>query len=134
MCLVTFLQKPLIAKENIICYKQFYMCSAESIMLTPVTEYAVAIPKNTPTMMDDTSKPIEIGHLPIGTTYKDMILSKPAYTIGAGMIHAYIDSNSIKNFAYHKKFKCIIPKGTEYYTGLNKDICAKKLLIVEWTI
>ena len=130
MCLVTFSRKPSIAEEDIVCYK--YFCTYDAIkgfIFTPFMNYKIVVSENVPTIMDDTNRPVKIEA--IFNTYRRKILNKPVYRISAGMIHAYINSNSITELNFHKTFKCIIPKGTEYYTGLNNDICTKKLLIIE---
>lgn len=132
MCLVTFSREPLIAEEDIVCYKQFYMYSSSGFMFTPIVQYRVAVPEDIPTIMDDTSKPVKIKNVPFGSTYLGKVINTPAYEISTGMIHAYTNPDLIvTNLTFYKKFKCIIPKGTRYYTGLNDDICAKKLLIIK---
>lgn len=133
MCLVTFSRKPSIAEEDIVCYKLFCTYGAiRGFMFTSIVNYKVVIPENSPTIMDDTNKPVKIENVPIGSiSIREKILDKPAYGIRAGMIHAYRNSDLIQNYTFYKKFKCIIPKGTEYYIGLKEDICAKKLLIIE---
>ena len=50
--------------------------------------------------------------------------------ISRGFIHMFTDINIAEDFASYchgSVFECYIPKGTEYYIGLDDDICAKKI-------
>ena len=52
------------------------------------------------------------------------------HRISGGFIHMFTDINIAEDFAsfwHGSVFECYIPKGTEYYIGLDDDICAKKI-------
>jgi hypothetical protein len=55
------------------------------------------------------------------------------YEVKEGFIHCYRDPyyfDKSKLLIGVSVFECIIPKGTEYYTG-NKEICASKIIILK---
>lgn len=121
MCLYTYDKKPLIAKEDIICYKAVEYNPELDTYNTPfqrtdITEYV----KNK-TIWRDSSE--------VQRTVADVdIFGKSLYETGIGYIHAL--RGPYGRALYHV-YKCIIPKGTEYYIGLNDDICARAIQFVE---
>lgn len=117
MCLYTKQICPLRARKDIVCYKVFSPSFDEFHIMTPYTHMHILRPtKDNPTLMDDTD--VDINNCGLKIKFIDR-----------GMIHAYTSQRSV--FAYRLRYKCIIPKGTLYYKGINGDICAKKMLIVE---
>ena len=78
--------------------------------------------------MDDTNVPLvfyRFHYLSHGTRYQ----------IFGGMIHAYKTKPACHRnefgFPSIGLYKCIIPKGTLYYVGVDNDICAKRMLVIE---
>lgn len=127
MCLETRQICPLKAKKDIVCYKLFLSHDSLDSMKTLYMDYYVKKPtEGCPTVMDDTNVPLRIsqyGYL------------HPLHRISSGMIHAYQTeiralANRFHTFKRHT-YKCIIPKGTLYYIGIDGDICAKKMLVIE---
>ena len=123
MCLYTYDKEPLIAKEDIICYKVVEYDPESGKYGTPfmninITEYV----KNK-TIWKDSSVP------PIHRTVVDKdLFGKVLYEIGIGYIHAFTFPFECEMY---ETYKCIIPKGTEYYIGFSKDICARAIQFVE---
>lgn len=128
MCLITKQICPIRARKDIVVYKNFEESTVGKhyYMFTSVRCIRIKRPeKGKYIIMDDTRLNIESAkHYP------------QCYTsIYGGMIHSYVSLDIAKS--RHQicfkimTFKCIIPKGTLYYKGINGDICSKKLLIIE---
>lgn len=128
MCLYTKQICPLKARNDIVCYKKFYVW--HSFLETIYKFYKIVKPKeNYPTLMDDT----DVRSCVFRSTWRKNKGSK--YEIWGGMIHAFRTKPALSakecRFPRIGVYKCIIPKGTLYYVGIDNDICAKKMLIVE---
>lgn len=110
MCLLSKQKEPLIAKEDIVAYK---------IAIKVGMMYYSYFQHFPYTLNADCEETEEEEITKIGDLY----------SIGKGWIHCYQD------IKFHckgtKLLKCIIPKGTLYYIGINGDICAKRLIIVK---
>lgn len=110
MCLRTRQKEPLIAKEDIVAYK--------IAIKVGITYYSYF--QHFPYTLNADYEETEEGEI---TKIGDL------YSIGKGWIHCYQD------LTFHCKgskiIKCIIPKGTLYYIGINGDICSKRLIIVK---
>lgn len=128
MCLYTKQICPLRARRDIVCYKKFHVWN--TFLQTYYKFHRVVKPKKDhPTLMDDANAPLsfEMFHyLPRGIRCQ----------IFGGMIHAYktkpmFVDEYLPGFPKVGLYKCIIPKGTLYYAGVNGDICAKKMLVIE---
>lgn len=128
MCLYTKQICPLRARKDIVCYKKFYVWNFS--IQTLFQFYPIVKPKeNHPTLMDDTD-------IPLGFYRSDHCIRGSKYKIFGGMIHAYktkpkLVSKLTSNCSRIGLYKCIIPKGTLYYVGIDNDICAKKMLVIE---
>lgn len=128
MCLETKQICPLRARRDIICYKMFGYAFDNLHIITPYQRMRILKPtENNPTLMDDTG--VDVDEVDFTTTWVHGCEMGPFRRIGRGMIHAY--TYPIRIAACYSLYKCIIPKGTLYYKGINNNICAKKMLIVE---
>lgn len=100
MCL-ELLSKKLVAKEDIVCYKMLIKRGNE--LYTPYLEVKIkpGIFKATGTLSED-----------YGTRRK---------TVGEGVIHTFAKYDQARDEKGRKNtliYKCVIPKGTNYYIGL----------------
>lgn len=128
MCLYTKQICPLRARKDIVCYKKFYVW--HSSLETIYKFYRIVKPeKDRPTLMDDTN-------------FRSCVFQSAwrrskgvRYEIWGGMIHAFRTKPALRTdecrFPRTGIYKCIIPKGTLYYVGIDNDICAKQMLVVE---
>lgn len=113
--------RPLIAKEDIVCYKQLQITSFGEYV-TPYTYVKV---------------PIEC--LKNKVPFKAIILNKSKFiwkhilgfsnVADNGFIHSYL------YIPWHHwlytNFKCIIPKGTKYFIGQDGDYASEQIIFVE---
>lgn len=111
--------RPLIAKDDIICYKK--LSQIGDTYITPCTYIEV---------------PIEC--IRDKVPFKAEILSKFKFiwrhvlgfsdTVEDGFIHSFQDDNGFRGY---ETFKCIIPKGTEYFIGRDNHIASKEIIFLE---
>lgn len=120
--------KPLIAKEDIICYKKLYL-SSENTLVTPYTK--IVIPKKC--VQKNKRKRIP---------FKAEILNKFEFIwrhiLGFSNIvtDGFIHTRSLTVPYYElshgdRVFKCIIPKGTKYFIGKDDDYASEQIIFVE---
>ncbi|MBO5627906.1 MAG: hypothetical protein J5965_02355 [Aeriscardovia sp.] len=133
MCLRTRQICPLRARKDIICYKAFIDAfDNPNYMGTLYIAQYIKKPTKAPfTLMDDTNTPLSI----LRCNYSK-VTKGARYQIWGGMIHAFktmsISKKDYFRIVYKASvYKCIIPKGTLYYVGMDGDICAKKMLVIE---
>lgn len=138
MCLYTKQICPLRARKDIVCYKRLSVVP-KIINSTfdrdlGITKYAKQNGKRpkyyTPYrgyLIDDIPTKLKTSDK---TDLRKIKCSEVCgHVIGGGMFHAYTKripwaSNSVV-------VKCIIPKGTLYFKGIDNDICAKTLILQE---
>lgn len=111
--------RPLIAKDDIICYKK--LCQIGDTYYTPQI---------------CTQVPIECIRNKV--PFKAQILSKFKFiwkhvlgfsnSVENGFIHAFQRDNGLRGYT---TFECIIPKGTEYFIGRDDHIAAKEIIFLE---
>lgn len=117
--------KPLIAKEDIVCYKILRINYITNMFITLYT-YSIV-----PTECLKNKVP-----------FKAEILNKFRFIcrhvlgfsniVTDGFIHTYSLSIPNRNLVYSEcVFKCIIPKGTKYFIGENKDYASEQIIFVE---
>lgn len=123
MCLYTYDKKPLIAKDDIVCYKVVEYNPEMDTYNTPLQKTDVSEYVKNKTIWKDPSEP-PVDRKVVGKGIYDRSL----YEIGMGYIHAFREPYG--NITYHV-YKCIVPKGTEYYLGFSNDICARAIQFVE---
>lgn len=151
MCLYLNDIKPKIAKRDIVCYK-ILNCTSRLNWDTHEAEKMYTTPyQNTPinSVNDDIIKGIRCFETNSSTPHilanSDLHYAKGfKWTMHGGCIHSYrykkdadfmtIHSNFIKG---HEEviFKCVIPKGTEYYKGIDalgqENYASKKIRFVK---
>lgn len=114
--------KPLIAEEDIVCYKQLETSHFTNGYITPCT-YSVV--------------PIECFEKKV--PFKAVILNKFMFIwrhvlgfgniVTDGFIHSHVHIPS-PSFLYYT-FKCIIPKGTKYFIGTNCDYASEQIIFLK---
>lgn len=114
--------RPLVAEEDIICYKQL-----ETVYLTDryVTPYTYSM---VPTDCLNEKVP-----------FKAEIINKAQFiwrhilgfsnVVTDGFIHSCVDN--LPPCFPHTTFKCIIPKGTKYFVGEHRDYASEQIIFVE---
>lgn len=128
MCLFTKQKEPLIAQEDIKCFKILREESGQWI--TPYRDYPIKF------NIELTSEDNE----------KDTLLKVFGfYQVDKGYFHSCNSKESaikymqdIKITYTRRKYKCppltafkaIIPKGSKYYIGAGEDLCSNKLIII----
>ena len=118
MCLITSNNTSYIAERDIICYKVL------NGRYTPYRNIKVNILQL-------------LGLMPFKAEgFIDIYPNVFGYIIEGGMIHTFVNENeAIDANAYHIKdrvYKCIIPKGTEYFISSDKEeYCSKKIKFVK---
>lgn len=122
---------PLRARKDIVCYKVFGRSFDNLHIITPYQRMRILKPtENNPILMDDVSIDVDEKDIDIITPWAASGYKTGKFKrIGRGMIHAYTYPIIPSSCCF--LYKCIIPKGTLYYKGINNNICAKKMLIVE---
>lgn len=132
MCLYSREIKPKIAENNIHCYK--VLSKIDNDFYTPYTETLVSENVNKKVILEAFGeKTIDTEH--INGDYK--------CTVSKGYIHCYISYikaldeigciSSIYIGQHNKSVllcEVVIPKGTEYYEGINGDICAERIVFL----
>jgi hypothetical protein len=125
MCLYSTNKDPYIAEDDIMCYKILFTDRNE--LRSPYQYF-----KFERKIKYDNSDEPEI----LKTGDKE-------YKISAGYFHAYSDldiailyhSRMYHNMLYASLlptiFTALIPKGSKYYIGDNKDICSDSIIIIE---
>lgn len=111
--------RPLIAKEDIICYKKLQQIG--NTYITPCTY---------------TQVPIECIRNKV--PFKAEILSKFKFiwkhilgfdnSVEGGFIHSFQKNYGYRNLAV---FKCIIPKGTKYFVGHIEEYASEQIIFIE---
>lgn len=119
---------PLIAKEDITCYKELRVNFA-NILITPHTNVVVPIK----CVQKNKRKRIP---------FKAEILNKFKFIwrhvlgfsniVEDGFIHTFSLSIPHRDLFYcNRVFKCIIPKGTKYFIGEDNDYASEQIIFVE---
>lgn len=143
MCLITKQICPAKARKDIVCYKEFTPFMFERFKENPkrlMTPFMGEVIKNPcyikkPVLMDDSSKTCKWRKY-ISSRYKNgvrMEIVSVKHIVESGMIHAYQHKHIAirKCGCWSRIYKCIIPKGTLYFKGIDNDICAKQMLVIE---
>ena len=148
MCLISKAAKPIRAKENIIVYKIFkeqFVPGCNIILVTPFTYNHYNMNKRV--LKANFKKLIYSNY----RSYLKSILkyylfrkgyrssvkfcdNTHTYGIVDGFFHSYNNLELATNQASELNceiYKCIIPKNTFYYKGINNDLASRKLKIIE---
>jgi hypothetical protein len=138
MCLYCWRKNPKIAKKDIVCYKVL-LHLGEGAYITPYAErrLTLAEKRGQVDFVANGNKSIAKNLIGLDRWYY-------RYKVNKGYIHTFknrkdaveemIDwRTTCKKTPY--VFKCIIPKGTEYYKGtfgdVSKSYCSDKIRIIE---
>mgnify|MGYP006874639238 CR=1 FL=1 len=119
--------KHLIAEEDIVCYKALVHSSIDppDILRTPFQSepirISVYLDYQIPFIAREDSKFLSFWQHKLG-------LSK---RVGSGFIHTYRSIYFAPAIRQVHLFKCIIPKGTEYFIGTDDDYASKKIIFLE---
>lgn len=106
---------PKVASQDIVCYK--YLTNIRSLWYTPYQRLNVTEYVNSGKIWNDTESVIREARTP------------KIYNISRGYIHSLLRSH-LAPVGYYV-FKCIIPKGSEYFKGIDGDICSKSIKFVK---
>lgn len=127
--------RPLIAKEDIVCYKvltRFYDDSPD-IFRTPFQYEKIRVQAylkyQIPFIAEDKYKLCSFWRHKLGFSR----------IVESGFIHTFTDIHPISlpisvHRALHRGefvFKCIIPRGTKYFIGINNAYASKKIIFLE---
>lgn len=112
--------RPIIAKEDIICYKQVCRHSC-GLYETPYTNTII------PTACIENKVPFKAKINDIFEFFMDHVLGK-YHIVEDGFIHVYTYPRYQFN---HLTFECIIPKGTKYFIGIEHDLAAKEIIFLK---
>lgn len=120
--------RPLIAKEDIVCYKilvKLYPFDAPYVLYTPF-RYE---PINIETYLNNSISFIAKDNNKFHSFFRHKLGF--GRIVGSGFIHTY--SYPVKSNKYLRTsvFKCIIPKGTKYFVGEDKDYASERIIFVE---
>lgn len=128
MCLLSNTKKPLIAKEDIICYKVLQRLEDGSY-ISPFREVKYKI--------NDFNFPEEESDM----NMKSLTQYAPIYAIDSGFLHCLTSQGLLylqkfvyasvlaKEFPFYL-FVCYIPKGSKYFIShCGTEICADKLFV-----
>jgi hypothetical protein len=112
--------RPLIAEEDIVCYKQVDRCPC-GLYATPYTDTII------PTECIENKVPFKAKIDKIFKFFCDHILGT-TLIVDDGFIHVYKYPQYQRGWT---TFECIIPKGTKYFVGLRGDLAAKEIIFLE---
>lgn len=124
MCLFTEQTKPLIAEEDIVCYKIYY--DSYGVLRTPWRN--VPMPKKDEIITTDLEdKPFE-GYVRFGYHSLEQL-------IDATFIASVLSNSWL---SYSVVVKCVIPKGSKYYRGIfyfkgkeYSSYCSKSIKVIK---
>lgn len=119
MCLISETNKPTIATEDIVCYK---VITTEN--KTPYTDSFVNILHRLGIIPFKAK-----GNIKIEENF-NRFTRRYYYTITKGMIHTFKGQIFYTmSWFFPKIYKCIIPKGTEYFISQGgNEYCSKKII------
>lgn len=135
MCLYTKNRNAFVAEEDIVCYKILIKTKIPFVYKTPIVGTKLIKFPNIKTTFK--AKGNHIIHLaPIHPT----LSGNDIYEVAGGFIHTYKNLEGVKSllerncFENFTVFKCIIPKGTNYYKSVNEledEYASEKIKILE---
>ncbi len=114
--------RPLIAEEDIFCYKQLEPSHFTNGYVTPCTYSVVpadCLKKKVPFKAEILNK--------FEFIWKHVLGFSNIVTDGFIHSHAHLPGNS---FLY-RTFQCIIPKGTKYFIGTNDDYASERIIFLK---
>lgn len=129
MCLYTENKEPIIAKEDIICYKVLVKTKIPFVYRTPIIRTKIIkIPFFKRTFKAE-------GHKRLVCEF--LASDVRMYEVSVGFIHTYKDLDEALRWVHRLEeendcvvFVCIIPKGTLYYEGRLNNLASEKIKIL----
>ena len=120
--------RPLIAEEDIVCYKQLYLNCANMLVtscryiLVPIKCIQKNKRKRVPFKAEIVNKFKFIWRHVLGFSN----------IVEDGFIHTFSSKEPFRYLFWHDRvFKCIIPKGTKYFVGEHGDYASEQIIFVE---
>lgn len=124
MCLISYISEPLVAKEDIVCYKVLHHLG-DNCYVSPF--------RNMPYKINSVNYPETV------FSESDIKLTELyCYSIGNGFLHCYRSCGVPLSYYDFKQqiscplylFECYIPKGAKYFINRNgTEVCADKLFV-----
>ena len=114
--------RPLIAEEDIVCYKQLEISHFTDRYITPCTYSVVpaeCLKKKVPFKAEISNK--------FKFIWRHVLGFSNIVTDGFIHTHVYVPGMS---FLYYD-FQCIIPKGTKYFIGNNDDYASEQIIFLK---
>ena len=114
--------RPLIAEEDIVCYKQLDTSRFTDGYITPCTYSEVpkeCLKKKIPFKAEILNKFMFIWRHVLG--FSNVVTD--------GFIHSHAHA-PLNSFLYYT-FQCIIPKGTKYFIGSHDDYASEQIIFVK---
>ena len=131
MCMITATKRPIVAKEDLVCYKVVGIKKETGEMISPYMAHPLYMGSNKPSGCPRRKR-----------------LDSNLWMASGGWIHAFVnfrtadkrmkamDTNIWKSISWNNPpynklaiVKCVIPKGAKYMTGDIGDVCASELII-----
>jgi hypothetical protein len=119
--------RPLIAGEDIVCYKVLTQNAWDSpdILRTPYQYQKIRIQVYLDYQIPFTAWDEH--------EFRSFWRHKLGFSrvVESGFIHTYRDNHFIPLYKREWVFKCIIPKGTEYFIGIDNDYASERIIFLE---
>lgn len=119
--------RPLVADEDIVCYKVLfqYFVDFPDILRTPYQYQKIRIQVYLDYQIPFTAWDEH--------EFRSFWRHKLGFSrvVESGFIHTYRDNHSILSFRNEYVFKCIIPKGTKYFIGVDNDYASERIIFLE---
>lgn len=119
--------RPLVADEDIVCYKVLFQYFIDSpyILRTPYQLQPVRIQ-----VYLDYQIPFTAWD---EYEFRSFWRHKLGFSrvVESGFIHTYRDNHSTPLGKKELVFKCIIPKGTKYFIGVDNDYASERIIFLE---
>lgn len=120
--------RPLIADEDIVCYKQLYLNCA-NMLVTPCIDIPVSIKCIQKNKRKRVPFKAEIVHK-FRFVWRHVLGF--SNIVEDGFIHTFSSAIPLHNLFWSDRvFKCIIPKGTKYFIGEDEDYASEQIIFVE---
>jgi hypothetical protein len=119
--------RPLVAGEDIVCYKVLTQAlpGSPNVFCTPFQLEPIRIPVHLnyqiPFIAQDDNKFCSFWRHKLGFSR----------IVESGFIHTFRENYFIPLHRYESLFKCIIPKGTEYFIGIDNDYASERIIFLE---
>lgn len=123
MCLFSSQKTPLIANEDILCYK--ILIPVDGNFVTPYRDFIFNINKIIQDKEEECIREI-FGMTEVTSGFFHSFITKERVLEEIKILQRKLPTGTKL-----KVFKAIIPKGYSYYVGQRSDMCSKALIILE---